>query len=125
MTMGTRRLTLDDIDITVLNITFAGPELANSLCHGGPLEIAKRLVEIAEGADAVTRAALIDLAHQIEPGPRPQVLATRCRITINLQPDHTAPADDDPAPNVWGPEMADYVAERWLRGQLDNLTRDS
>lgn len=117
-----RGLTLDDIDISPANgPTSAAPELANLLSHGGPLAIAKRLVDLAERAEPSTKAALLELAHQMEPGPISRRLAARCRIEVNRQPDHSAPADDDPGAGVWGPDMATYIGDRWLRRQLGEL----
>jgi len=113
------KLTLDGIVIAVSNgRTFAGREVANILRHGGPLAIARRLVALAAQAEPQLRDALLELAHQVEPGPIPETMATRGRIKVNRQPDHSAPAGDDPGRDVWGPDMADCIGERWLRRQL-------
>jgi hypothetical protein len=94
--------------------------VANLLHHGGPLAIAKLLVELAETAGPPMREALLGLAHQVEPGPAPQQLAARCRVEVNRQlPDHRD--DPEPAPDAWGPEMTDFIGERWMRRQLERL----
>jgi hypothetical protein len=116
-----RRLTLDDIEITLPSaITFSGSEVANILHHGGPLAIAERLADLAADAPPALRDALLELAHQVEPGPIPEVLA-RSRIRIQRQPDYPATAEDPPTQEVWGPEMARHIGERWLRRQLGEL----
>ena len=117
-----RPLTLDDIDITLsTGTTFPGLEVTNLLHHGGPTALAKRLLDLAAEASPPLREALHELAHQIEPGQNPEILAARCRVRVNRQPDRPVATHDGPKPGAWGPEMAPYAGELWLRQQLAGL----
>jgi hypothetical protein len=124
MRRQTPRLTLDDIDIVPpAGFTFPGPEVANLLHHGGPLALAKRLYDLAEGAEPHLQTALLDLAHELEPGPVLERLAARCEVKVNRQ--GAPPADLDPGLDGWGPDLAGYIGERWLRRQFDSLESGS